>query len=169
MSGLIFINTYTENQTYMLGQKIGEEILRKLASSEAESLKIGFCGDLGAGKTILIKGIVSVLDKNIEVSSPTYTIINEYDLKDTKAQEYRVLHADLYRINNESDLDGTGFWEALEDKRAVMLVEWIDRLALDVDNGSFSVINISYDFNYDEESKNKRMIRIKNKEIFSDD
>jgi tRNA threonylcarbamoyladenosine biosynthesis protein TsaE len=175
MSNILVINTYSHVETYKLGQKIGSEIMEKLSSKKGEGIKIGFTGDLGAGKTTLIKGIINVLSPKTEISSPTYTIINEYQLLDNKNRAYFLFHADLYRINEEKDLDGTGFWEGIKDPRTVMLIEWIDRLSNDGDNNAFkdsSVIEISYgrgDYleNISTEMDSRREIIIKNKGIFN--
>ena len=175
MSNILVINTYSETETYKLGEKIGLEIIEKLSLEQGLGTKIGFTGDLGAGKTTLIKGIMSKLAPDIDITSPTYTIINEYELLDRNNKSYPLLHVDLYRINEEKDLDGTGFWEAAKDPRTVMFVEWIDRLPHDDDNNVLkdsSTIRISYDNCVYEQSSDtglepKREITIKNKGIFN--
>jgi tRNA threonylcarbamoyladenosine biosynthesis protein TsaE len=65
-------------------------------------------GDLGAGKTTLVKAIVKQLGSNEEVSSPTFGIVNELNIANTKA-----FHLDLYRIENSEELQQFGFEEYL--------------------------------------------------------
>ncbi|MBK8374493.1 tRNA (adenosine(37)-N6)-threonylcarbamoyltransferase complex ATPase subunit type 1 TsaE [Sphingorhabdus sp.] len=80
-------------------------------------------GNLGAGKTVLSKGILRSLGFEGEVSSPTFTIVNQYD---PPATRLTVLHADLYRIENVAELEELGLFDA-EDAGAVSLIEWAGR------------------------------------------
>lgn len=80
-------------------------------------------GDLGAGKTSFTKGFVSYFNPDILVNSPTYTIINDYS-----NASFNIYHCDLYRINNEEDLFGSGFYELMEDRDNIIIVEWANRL-----------------------------------------
>jgi len=79
-------------------------------------------GELGAGKTTLVKGIVDGLGVAgaDDVSSPTYTIVHEY------GDPVRVYHVDLYRLDTEEEVRGFGF-EDLLDQPALLLVEWGER------------------------------------------
>lgn len=77
-------------------------------------------GDLGAGKTTLIKGIAQAFEAAAEedVTSPTFTLVHEY--RGPKATLY---HIDLYRIDTERELDTLGL-DDLEDPNNVLLIEW---------------------------------------------
>lgn len=79
-------------------------------------------GDLGAGKTTLARAIIRELagDPNLEVPSPTFTLMQTYDLP-----RHRVVHADLYRLGDPSELDELGWTEQTDG--AVTLVEWAER------------------------------------------
>lgn len=79
-------------------------------------------GELGAGKTTLVKGIVEGLEAAPadDVSSPTYTIVHEY------GDPVRVYHVDLYRLDSEQEVRGFGFDDLL-DQPALVLVEWGER------------------------------------------
>ncbi len=85
-------------------------------------------GELGTGKTTLVKGIAEALNAADpdEVTSPTFTLIHEYEGKrtiDGKEQEIPLYHLDLYRIETERQLETLGLDElALQD--AIVLVEW---------------------------------------------
>lgn len=84
-------------------------------------------GNLGAGKTTLVKGITEGLGaaKEEEVSSPTFTLIHEY------GSPVRVYHIDLYRLETEREVESLGLqdlWDrALEDGDALVLIEWGER------------------------------------------
>ncbi|WP_169196950.1 tRNA (adenosine(37)-N6)-threonylcarbamoyltransferase complex ATPase subunit type 1 TsaE [Devosia sp. MC1541] len=78
-------------------------------------------GDLGAGKTALARAIIRALagDPELEVPSPTFAIIQPYD-----TPKGPVMHADLYRLADESEADELGL---LDDPSAIVLVEWAER------------------------------------------
>lgn len=78
-------------------------------------------GDMGAGKTLITSGLVAGLGLTDDVSSPTYTIVNEYH--DPKT----VYHFDLYRLASRDELDEMGFEDYLSDS-AGMIIEWPDLL-----------------------------------------
>jgi tRNA threonylcarbamoyladenosine biosynthesis protein TsaE len=77
------------------------------------------CGEMGAGKTTLIKELLSLMNVVDKVSSPTFSIINEYS---TNKDEI-IYHMDLYRIEDISELDNIGFFEYLESGKTC-LIEW---------------------------------------------
>jgi N-acetylmuramate 1-kinase len=86
------------------------------------ALEIGDCvalyGDLGAGKSTLSRALIRALagDPDLEVPSPTFTLVQSYDLK------IPVAHFDLYRLSDESELDELGLEEALAE--GICLIEW---------------------------------------------
>jgi tRNA threonylcarbamoyladenosine biosynthesis protein TsaE len=114
--------TASEEETVALGERLAGEL-----SSRAVVL---LTGNLGAGKTTLAKGIVKGLGaaEPDEVSSPTFTLIHEYPLRDPKGSGERtnVYHVDLYRLDRSSEAATLGIEELLE-KDAVVLVEWGER------------------------------------------
>ena len=79
-------------------------------------------GPLGAGKTVLCKGILLGLGFDGEVASPSYAIVHQYDPPETKIA---VAHADLYRLNEVGELDELGLTEDRDCR--VTLVEWAER------------------------------------------
>ena len=77
-------------------------------------------GDLGAGKTTLVKGIAQAIGANADdVTSPTFTLVHEY--QGTKLKLY---HLDLYRLETDADLLQLGMEEMEADPGALVLVEW---------------------------------------------
>ena len=111
--------TQSAEETFELAYQIGETI--------TASTVFLLHGDLGAGKTVFAKGIAAGLNIDpAEVSSPTFTIINQYDGPGTKMRLY---HLDLYRIEGEADeLRELGLEEMLNEPNAVVVIEWPERL-----------------------------------------
>lgn len=83
---------------------------------------VGLDGDLGAGKTVFVKGIARGLGlREADVTSPTFTLMHRYE-----GGRLPLVHADLYRIEELEELDEIGLWdEAGED--VVAAVEWLSR------------------------------------------
>jgi len=103
---------------------IGGEIAHMLSSPALLFLR----GDLGAGKTTLVKGIAQALDAADpdEVTSPTFTLIHEYEGTRTvngHKEPVMLYHLDLYRIQNERQLDSLGLDELI-GPASIVLVEW---------------------------------------------
>ena len=78
-------------------------------------------GELGAGKTTLVKGWVAALGAGVEdeVTSPTFTLVHEY-----VGPKVKVYHLDLYRLETERELATLGLEEMAAESDAVVLVEW---------------------------------------------
>lgn len=74
-------------------------------------------GDIGSGKTTFSQFFINSLCPNEKVSSPTFSIINEYDYSD-----FKIYHMDLYRIKNQDELFELGFEELIQNN--VCLIEW---------------------------------------------
>jgi tRNA threonylcarbamoyladenosine biosynthesis protein TsaE len=83
-------------------------------------------GELGAGKTTLVKGMAAALGaaNAEEVTSPTFTLVHEY-----QGRKVRLFHLDLYRLETEQELEGIGLWEMADAADALVLVEWGDKFA----------------------------------------
>ena len=97
---------------------------RKLADLLAPPRLLILSGDLGAGKTTLVKGIATALgaaDPD-EVTSPTFNLIHEY-AGTLDGKPVKLLHLDLYRLDAERQLDSLGL-EELRTPDAIVLVEW---------------------------------------------
>ena len=115
-------------------EELGAEIAR-----QARRLGVDFAalfGDLGAGKTALTRGIVSVFAPGAPVCSPTYAIVNEYYPDSTPEAPGRfghnstfmpVFHFDMYRIEDEDSLDSIGFYE-YEQRGGFIVTEWSENI-----------------------------------------
>ena len=93
---------------------------RSLAAQLAPPKLVVLTGDLGAGKTTLIKGIAEGFKaaQQDDVTSPTFTLVHEY-----RGPEVNVYHVDLYRVDTPRELETLGL-DDLMDKSSVMLIEW---------------------------------------------
>jgi tRNA threonylcarbamoyladenosine biosynthesis protein TsaE len=104
------------DETFALGEKIG----RTLKGGEL----ILLTGGLGAGKTIFTKGVVAGLELDPdEVTSPSFTLVNLYHAR------LDVYHIDLWRLDESTDTAvAVGLDDILEDEKAVVIIEWAEKL-----------------------------------------
>lgn len=102
------------------------EATREFAAALAHTLKPGtvlaLTGDLGAGKTCFVQGLAHGLNVTQPVSSPTYTLVNEY------SGDLPLYHIDLYRLRGTVDALGMGLDDYLESD-GITAIEWPDRAA----------------------------------------
>ena len=101
---------------------LGEMITELLQAPKLVVLR----GELGAGKTTLVKGMAAALGaaNAEEVTSPTFTLVHEY-----QGRKVRLFHLDVYRLETEQELEGIGLWEMADAADALVLVEWGDKFA----------------------------------------
>jgi len=106
--------TRSEAGTLAMGERVAEMLL------PAPKL-IVLRGDLGAGKTTLVKGVAAALGaaEPSDVTSPTFTLVHEY-----VGRKVRLYHLDLYRLQTERELLTLGLEEMAEQPDALVLVEW---------------------------------------------
>ena len=104
------------------------EVGRKLAELLKPPQLLILRGDLGTGKTTLVKGIAQALDaaEADEVTSPTFTLIHEYD-GSQDGHPVKLFHLDVYRLEGERQLESLGLDELLTPD-ALVLVEWGEKL-----------------------------------------
>ena len=95
----------------------GEEIGKLLRAGDV----IAFYGDLGAGKTTFIRGLAKGMNLDARVSSPTFTIVNEY------LGEVPLFHFDMYRLADSDELFEIG-WEDYIERGGVCAVEWSENV-----------------------------------------
>lgn len=115
------ITTHSADETQALGQGLAKRLL--------PGDVIAYFGDLGAGKTALTRGIAQGLGVTDLVTSPTYTIVNEY-----LTGRIPLFHFDMYRLGSSDELFDIG-WEDYLARGGVCAVEWSER-AEDAFDGS---------------------------------
>ncbi len=106
--------THSEEETVAAGMELARRLLRGHV--------VACFGNLGTGKTCLVKGICKGLGVRERVMSPTFTILREY-----AGDGLTVYHWDFYRVTSEPELRELGFEESL-DGDGICLIEWADRV-----------------------------------------
>lgn len=107
---------------------IGEKGTIRVAKRFAKELSAGdfvvLQGDLGAGKTVFTRAILREKNVKNNITSPTFTILNEYS-----EGENVFYHFDMYRLNDEEEIDNIGFFDAINDKKGIVFVEWAENVS----------------------------------------
>jgi tRNA threonylcarbamoyladenosine biosynthesis protein TsaE len=125
---MVTLISRSPEETIAIGEQWGREAQRGWV--------IGLSGDLGAGKTQLVKGIVRGLGSSARVHSPTFALLHEYE-----GGRLQIFHLDLYRLSNRDEVIRAGLEEYLLRPTEITIVEWIDRWLPDsrtIDQGSRS-------------------------------
>jgi tRNA threonylcarbamoyladenosine biosynthesis protein TsaE len=97
---------------------VGAQLARALDAATAAPLVIGLTGELGAGKTTLVRGLLRALGVTDTVRSPTFTLLENYSVPPLE-----ISHLDLYRVQTPPEIEALGIRELLEPGR-VFLIEW---------------------------------------------
>ncbi len=109
------ITSNSPDETFELGEQLGA----KLRGGEI----ILLTGGLGAGKTLLTKGVLGGLDYDVdEVTSPSFTLVNLY-----KTERFNVYHIDLWRSDGDAAFS-VGLEEILDDEKGIVIIEWAEKL-----------------------------------------
>ena len=104
-------------------KKLGQELAKEILKRKAEAAFVVFLdGDLGTGKTTLVKEIIFALGVKEKVKSPTFTIIEPYELNNEN-----IYHVDLYRIIDPTELEIIGLREYLNESKAIIFIEWPEK------------------------------------------
>ncbi|MDR2589761.1 MAG: tRNA (adenosine(37)-N6)-threonylcarbamoyltransferase complex ATPase subunit type 1 TsaE [Oscillospiraceae bacterium] len=109
----MIITTNNENETISEGEKLGRSL--------KPNTIVALYGNLGSGKTTFTRGLAKGLGITMNVSSPTFTIVNEYHGK------IPLFHFDMYRLDNEDELFDIG-WDDYHDRGGVCVVEWSEKV-----------------------------------------
>jgi tRNA threonylcarbamoyladenosine biosynthesis protein TsaE len=111
----------------------GERIGARLSAGAAEGAVVLLVGPLGAGKTVLAKGIARGLGITEQVVSPTYTIVSEYTTGSRPLH-----HVDLYRIEGSEQLENLGLEDIMRGN-GIVLIEWGEKLGARSDAARVSI------------------------------
>lgn len=130
----------------------------QIAASFAKTLKPGavvcLYGEMGVGKTVFCGGFCAALGVKDYVTSPTFTIVNEYD-----GENLRIFHFDMYRIEEEDELLEIGFEEYL-NSGGIVLIEWPQNVC-----GSLPTCRTEVTIDRTFETADSRRITIKEVEV----
>ena len=109
----------------------------KLASKVAQRIREGtvVCleGSLGAGKTLFVQSMARTLGVQGEVTSPTFNLMNIYE------GFCPILHFDLYRLNNEEELEDIGFYEYTDFPEGIVFIEWGEKFPESLPENYFKI------------------------------
>lgn len=112
-----------ENDTIEIGKKIVSDLLK---NNDMDIINIVMVGELGTGKTKFTEGVLSLINMEKEISSPTFTILNEYEGNFLGKKTY-INHFDVYRLEDSDEFIESGLLEKLEEKsdgKVVNIIEW---------------------------------------------
>ncbi|MDY3015242.1 MAG: tRNA (adenosine(37)-N6)-threonylcarbamoyltransferase complex ATPase subunit type 1 TsaE [Evtepia sp.] len=110
------IEKYSESEQDT--ERLGEDLVKQLAPGSV----VAFTGDLGAGKTAFVRGMARGLGITQRVTSPTFTIVNEYE-----GGALPLFHFDMYRLYSSDDLFDIG-WEDFLRRGGICAVEWSENI-----------------------------------------
>lgn len=127
---------------------LGRALGLALCTVGSGALVIGIEGELGAGKTTLVSGILNGLGIAGPIRSPTYTLIEPYE-----AAGLQLYHIDLYRLADAREVEALGVRDLL-DPRAVLLIEWPSRAA-----GALPTADLSVSIEYQGGAAQRRLLR----------
>lgn len=106
---------------------LSERFARQLATCLISPLVVTFRGDIGAGKTTIIRAMLRALGILSAIKSPTFSLVETY-----QTHSFKIHHIDLYRISDESELEYVGFRDYFSQE-AICCIEWPERVANWVD------------------------------------
>jgi tRNA threonylcarbamoyladenosine biosynthesis protein TsaE len=98
----------------------------RFASILASGLTVQLHGDLGAGKTTFVRGVLHGLGHVGKVKSPTYTLVEPYEVELNVKYKCQFYHFDLYRFNSEEEWDAAGFREYF-NPHSICMIEWPEK------------------------------------------
>ena len=110
---MLTFNSYSESDT--LG--FAREFAMKLRGGDV----VAFKGGMGMGKTVFVRGCSAVLGVETEVSSPTFSIVNDY------GGPVNIYHFDMYRVESWDSLYSTGFFDYLNEN-SILFIEWSENI-----------------------------------------
>ena len=103
-------------------KQLAEKIASFLTEENNYPISIHLSGDLGTGKTTLVKEVLNYLGIENFINSPTFTLIEPYEIDDLK-----IFHIDLYRVEKISELSAIGLEEYLQEANSINFIEWPEK------------------------------------------
>ena len=138
-------------ETKDIGKKISNFITKK---NNSYPFLIFLIGELGAGKTTLCKGILRGLGHKGVVKSPTYNIVETYEISG-----FLIFHFDFYQISYPKELSNIGIQEYLNTNNGVSIIEWPEKMISFLPDPDLEII-----LNHSENNEEERTLEIKSKD-----
>lgn len=113
------------NDTARLAELVSQQVIKGDV--------IAFTGGMGAGKTTFTRSLVKALGYSGDVSSPTFTLINEY-----LTENFHIYHFDFYRITDPDDLYSTGYYDYLDGEN-ILIIEWSENITEELPSNVITV------------------------------
>lgn len=129
---------------------LGRTLAHVLCAAGSGALVIGIEGELGAGKTTLVSGVLAGLGVARAARSPTYTLIEPYE-----AEGLQVYHIDLYRLTSAQEVEALGIRDLLMPS-TVLLIEWPSRAA-----GALPLADLEVSIEYEGALEQGRVLRLR--------
>lgn len=124
--------TTSPEETESFGEEIANKLVGKRQKSRRGALILALVGNLGSGKTTFVKGFAKGLGIEQRIISPTFILLRVYPISDSylKKSYHTFYHLDLYRLegNLKDEMDNMGLKEIWEDDKAIVLVEWAEKV-----------------------------------------
>jgi len=133
----MIIISRSEKETFRLGAAFAQALQMPAA--------VGLYGELGAGKSVFVRGVASFLGITEPIVSPTFTLVQEYPFS-----AGRLFHLDLYRIDNEEDAFNFGIEDYFMQADSLTFVEWAERLPSLLPEKTFKITFQHIEENYRE-------------------
>jgi tRNA threonylcarbamoyladenosine biosynthesis protein TsaE len=115
-----FVGKTFATNSFKETQKLGRDFAKTLEKGDIVCLY----GNLGSGKTTFTQGLAQGLGIKNRIISPTFIIVRSYELGAMSS----FYHIDLYRMENEKDIEGLGIEEILDSKSSIAAIEWAEKL-----------------------------------------
>ena len=138
-------------ETKDIGKKISNFITKK---NNSYPFLIFLIGELGAGKTTLCKGILRGLGHKGVVKSPTYNLVETYEISD-----FSIFHFDFYQISYPKELSNIGIHEYLDTNNGVSIIEWPEKMISFLPDPDIKIM-----LNHSENNDEERILEIKSKD-----
>ncbi len=146
------IHTNSFEETQMVGQNFAREILA--AKPQKTAVVLALRGDLGAGKTTFLQGFAKGLGIKEVVNSPTFIVMKKFQIPKNKKVEqitnvgnlfYQYFyHFDLYRLENEKDVEFLHFDEIISNPENIVAIEWPEKIVTSLRAKRSNLISITF-------------------------
>ena len=136
-------------------EKDTEAIGKLLMGLLPEGAVVALRGELGAGKTCLVRGMANAANANAAVSSPTFTMVNEYE------GSPKIYHLDLYRIDDPRQVMDLGYEDLFDAPDGICIIEWAE-------HAENLLPEVRLDIALEHKDKNTRSIQITNRALLQE-